>query len=97
MHDQTSLRYAQVLAELRSCLGALADLSPYASSIAYEHLLLDVDEMHGGRGPALHLVTGKVDELQSQTKAWLEDLAGLGADPLSIELLMVRLEEIRRS
>lgn len=94
MHDQMSARYAQVLAEPRSCLSALADLSPYDSSMAYEHLLLDVDELHGGRVPALHMVTGTLADLRCQAEAWLAELADLGADPLTIELLLVRLDEV---
>src|SRR4051812_17622925 len=87
--------YASQLAEARSCLAALADASPFELSVEYEHLLLELDAMHGGHGPATFPVTGSLSELHQRVEARLEDLSGLGADPLRIELTLARLDEIR--
>lgn len=89
--------YAHALADVRSCLAALADLSRYDQSIEYEQLLLDLDAMHGGMFPAAYPVTGSVADLNSRTDARLNELAHMGADPLTVELLLARLEEISRS
>lgn len=90
-----SLNYARNLAEARSCLAGLADMSPYETSIAYEHLLLELDAMHGGHGPATFPVAGSLSVLHRRVEARLEDLSDLGADPLNIELILARLDEIR--
>ena len=51
--------------------------------------------MHGGHGPATFPVPGSLAELHRVLEARLEDLADLGADPLRIELILARLDEIR--
>ncbi len=89
--------YAHALADVRSCFAALADLSRYDRSIEYEQLLLDLDAMHGGLFPASYPVTGSLADLNRRTDARLDELAHHGADPLTIELLLARLEEIGRS
>jgi len=55
--------YAQALADVRSCLAALADPSTYRPSVDYDHLLLDIDAMHGGLFPATRPVTGTTSQL----------------------------------
>lgn len=90
-----TLIYARTLAEARSCLAALADASPFDRSIEYDRALLELDAMHGGHGPATFPVGGWPMELHRRAEIWLEDLADLGADPLSIELILARLDEIR--
>ena len=82
------------LAEARSCLAALADASPHKRSIDYEHLLLDLDAMHGGHGPATFPIAGSAPELHRRLEARLGYLAEIGADPLTIELTPRRLDEI---
>ena len=89
--------YAQALAGVRSCLSALADLSSYEPSVDYEHLLLDVDGMHGGLFPAAYPVTGTLADLHRRAEAGLDELASLGANALTVELIIARLEEIGRS
>jgi len=83
------------LAEARSCLAALADTSSFERSVEYEHLLLELDAMHGGQGPATFPAPGSHLELHRRVEARLEDLSHLGADPLRIELILARLDEIR--
>ena len=92
-----TLGYTRSLAEARSCLAALADTSPFGRSVAYEHLLLELEAMNGGHGPATYLVPGSHLELHRRVEARLEDLSHLGADPLRIELILARLDEIRRA
>jgi len=90
-----TLAYARNLAEARSCLAGLADMSPYKTSLEYDHLLLELDALHGGHGPATFPIAGSLSELRRRVKARLEALADLGADPLNIELILARLDEIR--
>jgi len=90
-----TLAYARNLAEARSCLAGLADMSQYETSIEYEHLLLELDAMHGGHGPATFPVAGSLSELHRRVEARLEDLSDLGADPLRIELILAASDEIR--
>ena len=89
--------YTHALADVRSCLAALADQSRFDPSIAYEQLLLDLDAMHGGLFPAAYPVTGTVPELHRRIEARLDELAHLGADALTVELISARLDEIGRS
>lgn len=91
----SALRYAIALAEARSYLAALADTSPVEQSIAYEHLLLELDAMNGGRVPATFSIAGSLLELNRRLEARLEDLGDLGGDTLSIELILTQLDEIR--
>lgn len=95
MEPPSALSYAIALAEARSCLAALADTSPFEQSIAYEHLLLELDAMHGGCVPATFPIAGSLLELNRRLEARLEDLGDLGVDTLSIELLLSQLDEIR--
>lgn len=95
MDSPMTLGYARHLAEARSCLAALADTSPFERSVEYEHLLLELDAMHGGHGPATFPVSGSFSELHQCVEARLEDLSDLGANPLRIELILARLDEMR--
>lgn len=95
MQVPITLRYAATLAEARSCLGALADASPFEPSIAYEHLLLELDAMHDGLCPATFPIAHSPPELHRRLEARLEDLCDLGGDPLLIELILAQLDEIR--
>jgi len=91
-----SLNYARTLAEARSCLAAaLADASRFELSIEYDHVLLELDALHGGHGPATFPIAGSLMDLRRRAEVRLEDLADLGADPLNIELILARLDEIR--
>ena len=95
MAPSTTLGYARQLAEARSCLAALADASPFERSVECEHLLLELDAMNGGRGPATYPVPGSLAELHLRVEGRLEDRSDLGADPLGIELILAGLDEIR--
>jgi hypothetical protein len=54
---------AAVLAEVRGCIAALANESPYKVSVVDEQLLLLVDAIHGDDVPALEPVEGGPDEV----------------------------------
>lgn len=70
-----TLRYATTLAEARSCLAALADASVFERSIAYEHLLLELDAMHDGPGPTAFPVADSLPEPHRRLEARLVDLS----------------------
>jgi hypothetical protein len=89
--------YAHALADVRSSLAALADQSQYDPSIAYEHVLLDLDAMHGGLFPSTYPTTGTPAHLHRRAEARLDALVHHGADPLAIELICARLDDIARS
>jgi hypothetical protein len=93
--SSTTLGYTRSLAEARSCLAALADASPFERSVEYEQLLLELEAMRGGHGPATFPVPGSLSELHQRVEARLKDLSDLGADPLRIELILALLNEIR--
>ncbi len=95
MNIPMTLGYAIEFAEARSCLAALANTSPYERSIAYEHLLFDIDAMIGGRGPATFPIAGSPPELHRRLEGRLQHLSEIGADALRIELLLAGLDEIR--
>lgn len=96
MRTPMSDSYTHALADVRSCLAAMADLAPFHTSTGYEGLLLEVDSMHGVF-PATYPVTGTLAHLRRRTEARLDQLAQLGADPLDIELIVARLADIGRS
>ena len=75
--EYTTLEYAYVLAEVRGCIAALANQSPYKVSVAYEQLLLLVDAIHGDGVPVLGPVEGGPDEVWVRlvlAMDWLVDL-----------------------
>lgn len=75
-------------------MAALADTSPHERPIAYEHLLRDLDAMHGGHAPATFPIGGSAPELHRRLEVRLGYVADIGADPLTIELLLAGLDEI---
>jgi hypothetical protein len=87
------LANALVLAEARSCLAALADAATTVDrSAAYERLLIDLDVLTEDAGPATYPIVGVREEaLVARAEFALERLSGLGADGLSVELLIERL------
>lgn len=87
------LSYATTLAEARSHLAALADTAAtFDAQVTYEHVLLQLDLIHGDDGPGLHAVdpTDR-DSLYTATETALEELVDHGADALRVELLLAML------
>ncbi len=77
-----SLAYAIPLAEARSCLAALADVAmDFDESVLYEHLLLDIDALHGDDAPALSARVGDRTELLRRLEAAVDRMLDLARRP----------------
>ena len=86
-----SLAYAIPIAEARSCLATLADVAiDFDQSVLYEHLLLDLDALHGDDAPALSARVGDRTELLRRLEAAVDRMRNLGGDGLSLEILLAR-------
>ncbi len=90
------LPHAFTVAQARSYLAALADqASTIDASSAYEHVLIDLDRIHGDECPAINsdgLTEDRAILLAVATSA-LEGLQQYGVDPLSIELILAMLDD----
>jgi hypothetical protein len=91
------LAHAVTLAEARSYVVALADYArTFDASVEYEHVLLDLDTIHGGEVPPItDVLTGKRDVLFTVAEAAIEELVEHGVDGLQVELILARLEDAR--
>lgn len=83
-----TLAYALTLAEARSCIGALADLSDFDESCRYERLLINLDGMHAGDFPATYPMCGTPVELLARLEAAVDRMIDLGGDALGLELFL---------
>ena len=90
------LAHAVTLAEARSHVAALADQARTAeASSAFEHVLLELDRIHGDDVPALGgvaLVDNR-EVLLVAAKAGIEALTAYGVDALQIELVLAMLDD----
>lgn len=90
--------HAVTLAEARSHVAALADHARTTeASSAYEHVLLELDWIHGDDVPALDTF-GLIDDrdtLLAVAASAIEELAGHGVDVLQIELVLAMLDDAR--
>jgi hypothetical protein len=90
------LPHAFTLARARSYLAALADqASTIDASSAYEHVLIELDRIHGDDCPAINsdgLTEDRAVLLAVATSA-LEELELYGVDPLSVELTLAMLDD----
>jgi hypothetical protein len=91
------LSRAVTLAEARSYVAALADSArTFDASVEYEHVLLELDAIHGGEvPPTTEVLTDKRDVLNTVAEAAIEELAEHGVDALQVELVLARLEDAR--
>ena len=89
------LSHAVTLAEARSYLAALADNArTFDASVDYEHVLLELDTLHGGEVPPItEVLTDNRDVLYTVVEAALEELVDHGVDGLQVELLLAGLED----
>ena len=89
-----TLAPAYLLVEARSCLAALAvAATTFDQSVAYDLLLLQLDQLHNDNTPACEPMPGVGrDELLRRAEDAIEDLAEFGIDALSIEVLLADLE-----
>ena len=91
------LAHAVTLAEARSYVAALADNArTFDASVEYEHVLLELDTIHGGEvPPTTDVLTDKSDVLYTVAEASIEELVDHGVDALQVELILARLEGAR--
>ena len=91
------LAHAVTLAEARSYVAALADHArTFDASVEYEHVLLQLDWIHGGDvPPTTEVLTDRRDVLYTVAEAAIEELVEHGVDALQVELLLAMLEEAR--
>ena len=90
------LAHAYRIVEAQSCLAELADSTDsFEESHAYDHALLELDGILGDEGPGCwHLDTADRAVLRARAERAIEGLIEFGADALSIELLLVSLDDI---
>ena len=91
------LPHAHTLAQARTYLAALADeASNDDASSGYENVLIDLDRIHRDESPDAYLetVTQDRDTQYNAAVAAIESLKEHGVDPLSLELLLCRLEDV---
>ncbi|WP_244928554.1 hypothetical protein [Nocardioides sp. W7] len=87
------LPHALTLAQARSCLAALADqASTIDASSAYEHVLIELDRLHGDECPSADTAEDRAILLAVATSA-LEELEQYGVDPLTVELIIAMLDD----
>jgi len=90
------LAHAQTLVEARSYIAGLADNArSVEASSAYEHVLIELDRLHGDESPVLStdgMTTSRV-VLFAVAKSAVEELQTYGLDALDTELLLARLDE----
>ncbi len=91
------LSHAVTLSEARSYLAALADNAhTFDASVAYEHVLLELDTIHlGDIPPITEVLTTKSDVLYTAAEAAIEELVTHGVDALQVELVLAMLEDAR--
>ena len=92
------LAHAVTLAEARSYVAALADLTRnFDASVEYERILLQLDWIHGDEFPGLD-TTGLTDDrdvLYAVAESAIEELADHGVDALQVELVLDMLGAAR--
>ncbi len=92
------LAHAVTLAAARSHVAALADHARTTeASSAYEHVLLELDWIHGDDAPALDTLGATYDRdtlLVIATSA-IEELVSYVIDGLQIELVLAMLDDAR--
>ena len=93
------LPHALTLAEARSFVAALADQADSIdASSAYEHVLIELDRIHGDESPGLYtdgICEDRADLLTAATSA-IEELEQYGVDPLTVELVVAMLDDAYR-
>lgn len=90
------LPHALTLAAARSYLAALADTADsFDASSAYEHVLIELDRIHGDETPGLD-TSGICEDratLLAVANSAIERLELYGVDPLNVELVLAMLDD----
>jgi hypothetical protein len=90
------LPHAMTLAQARSYVAALADKADSIdASSAYEHVLIELDRIHGDKTPGLDTAGICEDRaiLLTVASSAIEELEQYGVDPLNIELVLAMLDD----
>ena len=90
------LPHALTLAQARSYVAALADQADSVdASSAYEHVLIELDRIHGDESPGLDTSGLPQDRatLLAVTTSAIEELEQHGVDPLNVELVLAMLDD----
>ncbi len=90
------LGHAITLTKARSCVAALADRASTAeASSAYEHILIELDWIHGDDVPALDTLGLSTDHdiLIVDAITTILQLADYGVDAVEIELVLAALHD----
>lgn len=90
------LPHAHTLAQARSYLAALADQASTIDALsAYEHVLIELDRLHGDESPGItdDGLTGDRATLLAAATSALEELEQYGVDPLNVELILAMLDD----
>lgn len=90
------LPHAVTLGQARAHLAALADqASTIDASSAYEHVLIELDRIHGDVCPAIAPdgIRGDRAILMTLATSAVEGLQQYGVDPLNVELTLAMLED----
>lgn len=90
------LPHALTLAQARTYVASLADgACSIEASSAYEHVLMQLDRLHGDDCPALYyesICEGRAT-LLALASAAIEEFEQYGIDPLSVELVLAMLAD----
>lgn len=90
------LPHALTLGQARTYVAALADqASSIEASSAYEHVLMELDRMHGDDCPALYYDSIAEDQvvLHAVATSAIEGLVQHGVDELDVELVLAMLDD----
>lgn len=90
------LPHALTLGQARSYIAALADQADSIdASSAYEHVLIELDRMHGDESPVLDTAGICEDRaiLLAVASSAIEELEQYGVDPLTVELVLAMLDD----
>jgi hypothetical protein len=90
------LTHARTLARARSYVAALADqASSIDASSGYEHVLMELDRIHGDESPGLDTDGLSQDRaiLVAVASSSIEELVQHGVDPLNVELVLALLDD----
>lgn len=90
-----TLAHALTVIEARSCLAALADTArSFGGSVAYEHVLLYLDSVHGDDVRVLDDPgEGDRQRLLDRAEVAIEAFTSYGVDALRIEVLLGMLAD----
>ena len=90
------LPHALTLGQARTYVAALADQAgSIEASSAYEHVLMELDRIHGDDCPALYYdsITDDQAVLHAEATSAIEHLVQHGIDELDVELVIAMLDD----